>query len=336
MTIRTSIIILGMHRSGTSALAGALAHAGVYAGPNLIQSNPIINAKGFWEHADIVTLHDLLLERLESVWSDTRDLPPCWWELESVFPLQEAIEEILARDFANQSLWVLKDPRMCRLLPMWDRIFKNLSVTPIYISMLRDPLEVAMSLTARDGMSQERASALWLLHVLDAELQIRQHGGVRITYSDLLQDWQGTLQKIALCLPQQPLDFNARSEAISGFLEFDLYRQRNDQIETIALEGLMAIAADLYKRLIFDANSISDAELTGIWSRVADYQSQHAELLNELAFLDAQTQRLQRDLAHANVELSGAKKELRRVKSSMSWQLTKPLRAIENGIRRLV
>src|SRR6266446_6985151 len=60
---RKAIVVLGMHRSGTSALCGALDVLGVNFGKHLMTANEA-NTKGYWEHPEIVALHDELLRSL--------------------------------------------------------------------------------------------------------------------------------------------------------------------------------------------------------------------------------------------------------------------------------
>lgn len=329
------LVILGMHRSGTSALAGALAHAGIDAGPHLLPADPLVNARGFWEHADVVAIHDRLLAQLGSVWSDVRELPPAWWQRADIEPHQRALVSTLSHDFGNTPLWLLKDPRICRLLPMWTNVFQDLGLKPLYISMLRDPIEVTMSLGARDGIGQERAAVLWLLHVLDAEAQIRLYGGLRVTYAELLRDWRSTMQKIFHCLSTQDLDWESKSEAISAFLEPDLRRQRNAQVGSAKLTGLTAIAADLYRGLTEGHDVVSDGELEMIRHRITEYQHSHSELLAEIAHSDARALTRNSELARLQAEVAGMRQEIHRIKTTVSWRSTAPIRLVWNMLRRI-
>ena len=69
-----ALLILGMHRSGTSAVTGALALRGVYLGQDLMPPGPD-NPRGFWEHAGVVAIHERLLEALDRRWDDLRAMP---------------------------------------------------------------------------------------------------------------------------------------------------------------------------------------------------------------------------------------------------------------------
>src|SRR5215469_9555194 len=76
-TERRAVFVLGMHRSGTSAVTRVLNLLGVELGTGLMAASPD-NERGYWEHLGIVQEHDQLLEALGSSWDDVRALPPDW------------------------------------------------------------------------------------------------------------------------------------------------------------------------------------------------------------------------------------------------------------------
>ena len=111
---RRAIIVLGMHRSGTSALMRTLNLCGVDIGSNLMPPGPEDNVKGFWEHMDIYQANEKLLQNLGSSWDDVRALPDRWWNSDFAEAYKLEIINILERDFSNSPFWGVKDPRICR------------------------------------------------------------------------------------------------------------------------------------------------------------------------------------------------------------------------------
>jgi O-antigen biosynthesis protein len=109
-----AVVILGMHRSGTSALCGALHLMGVDFGNRLMPATDA-NAKGYSEHEEIVRAHDRLLTSLGSYWDDDEPMPPRWVEREITHEVQADLVGIFKRDFAPIHLFGIKDRRMCRL-----------------------------------------------------------------------------------------------------------------------------------------------------------------------------------------------------------------------------
>src|SRR5690348_5945376 len=76
-TPRRAILIVGMHRSGTSALTRVINLHGVPLGRQLLEA-AFDNEAGFWENQAVVQLHERILEHLGSSWDDPRELPSGW------------------------------------------------------------------------------------------------------------------------------------------------------------------------------------------------------------------------------------------------------------------
>jgi hypothetical protein len=194
-----AILVLGMHRSGTSAVAGSLHRLGVDFGPRLMPPTPD-NVRGYFEHIDIVNLHDRLLLAAGSSWYDTDPKPPGWPPEAETARFRDDLRELLRRDFGAAPLWGVKDPRLCRLLPWWQPLWVELRVRPLFVIVLRDPREVAASLARRDGFSAGKAYLLWLLHVLAAERATRQEERVFVDFADFLTDWRAALAPVGTLL----------------------------------------------------------------------------------------------------------------------------------------
>lgn len=170
---RRVVVVLGMHRSGTSMLARLLAHAGVALGPRIMTTAGADNAQGYWEHAEIFAAQESLLDDvLDRTWYGPKGclpLPQRWWEAPEVADCREKLVHILERELADHAgLWGFKDPRTARLLPLWRQVFDRIGVAPLYILAVRQPAAVAASLEKRNGMSPARGQLLWLQHNLAA------------------------------------------------------------------------------------------------------------------------------------------------------------------------
>jgi len=150
-----------MHRSGTSAFAGSLAKAGLFAGKSfdlLPAAND--NPHGFFERFDVTDFNNELLAELGGAW----DNPPSRLAVIEHAPLwQDRAEEILetmAKEADGRPL-VIKDPRMCLLLPVWLTAFGD-RFTLVLVD--RNPLEVAASMHQREGRPLHVGLALWQLY----------------------------------------------------------------------------------------------------------------------------------------------------------------------------
>lgn len=160
--------MLGMHRSGTSALTRTLNLLGADLPRNLYPPNKD-NPTGYWESTDWIELHDELLTAHGLSYDSPLSLPAVALTPEELAPFRARLADILRRDFANSRLFVAKDPRACRLQPLWDAALAAAGFAGRYIIIVRHPIEVAGSLAVRNDMPRETALLLWMRHILEIE-----------------------------------------------------------------------------------------------------------------------------------------------------------------------
>jgi hypothetical protein len=169
MTVQpTCVLVVGAHRSGTSAIARTINLLGAAVPEPLVpphRSNP----SGFWEPREMVEAHDRLLEACGSRWDDPRPLSPKAFTGPASDACRRALREMVHRGFGESRLLVLKDPRLCRVAPVLLEILAEAGAKPLIVLPHRSPAAVARSLKLRDGFATDRAYAIWLGHVLEAE-----------------------------------------------------------------------------------------------------------------------------------------------------------------------
>jgi glycosyltransferase involved in cell wall biosynthesis/GT2 family glycosyltransferase len=220
------LLVLGMHRSGTSAVAGVLAQLGVDFTEHLIPPDED-NPKGYFEHADVWRLDQHLLESIGSDWNDPAALPAGWQDSEPARGASEALLAIIRRDFAGVRLAGLKDPRMCRLMPLWNPLLSRAGFQPSVVLVVRSPVEVAASVKNRDGIGFEHAAMAWLRHVLEAEYHTRGLPRVVVSYQSLVQDWRSEVVRVGRALdiawPRAP---DRAAADIEAFIEPGLRHHR--------------------------------------------------------------------------------------------------------------
>src|SRR5579872_4679217 len=152
-----AVLVLGMHRSGTSALARGLQLMGVYLGDNFLSPQPD-NPTGYWEDRNIYDINERLLALLGLKWEDIALIDDARWHETGVEALRAEAVEYLSTQFVSHPLWGFKDPRTIRLLPFWQSAIQCLEVDACYLVVIRNPRSVAISLLRRQGMdrSEER------------------------------------------------------------------------------------------------------------------------------------------------------------------------------------
>ncbi|MBI1172349.1 glycosyltransferase [bacterium] len=191
---RQAIVVLGMHRSGTSALAGLFGKLG-FELPATIMGATKDNLAGYFESKIIADLNDEILQAHGSAWSDIHPFLVHSDRNEDNSRRARA-ERMIQAEFGNSQRFVLKDPRICRLLPFWQGVLNAVNTQPKYIHIHRNPLEVAHSLLKRDKFPLKYGLALWLRHMLDAEHYTRGQQRIFVRYEDLLADWRALARRV--------------------------------------------------------------------------------------------------------------------------------------------
>ncbi|MGA0545437.1 sulfotransferase family protein [Brevundimonas sp. VNH65] len=222
MSAKIAFVVLGMHRSGTSSVAGTLARLGA-ARPRHEMEAADDNPRGFFESRLIGELNDRILEAGGSWWSDWRRFDPAGLEPSVLADFREEIAQTLRQEFDGAPTLVLKDPRLCRLGGVWSGVLESLGYRRIDLLPLRSPMEVAGSLQARNGMDVAQGLALWLRHVLDAERDTRGGARLLLPWNDFMRDWRGALAPLT-ALTGEPLDLS-RAPEIESYLSLGLRNQ---------------------------------------------------------------------------------------------------------------
>ena len=193
---RRALFIFGMHRSGTSLAAGIARLAGLDLGRNLLVGEAAENPRGFWEHRDVMAIDEELLAAISLAWSVPSPLPEGWLDHPRVAPLLERAAAVLEREFAAAPAWAIKDPRLCRLWPFWERAAAGVSEEITGLLVYRHPLEVAASLAARDSMPLEQALLAWLFHCVEAVGFGERHSLEVVSLAAMLADPVGLAERL--------------------------------------------------------------------------------------------------------------------------------------------
>ncbi|ORB50070.1 sulfotransferase family protein [Mycobacteroides saopaulense] len=218
------LFVLGMARSGTSAITRALSLCGGALPPALAGANPA-NPRGYWEPRKAIILNERILHRNGSSRFDTT----LRLQEEGAFDAAEktaCIAEIRAylATLPTAPLLVVKDPRINLLSDMWFEAARLTGFDVATVIAVRHPTEVIASVAAQAAASPEFSSALWLKFNLLAEARTRQVPRVFVGYTNLLEDWRREMKRISVALG---LALDNRDEvAIDEFLETDLRRQK--------------------------------------------------------------------------------------------------------------
>ena len=168
------IVVLGMHRSGTSIITGMLEKLGGSVGKTPMPAAPE-NPDGFWENEEVVLLNEAYLDKLRSCWADPHLLPENVWKDEISTKFRKKAEKLLKREYADHEMALVKDPRMCRVMPLWEPVFAGNYERINCVVASRPFPEVVLSLARRNEFSAYLGTLLWIQHVLLAERYSRPY-----------------------------------------------------------------------------------------------------------------------------------------------------------------
>ncbi len=224
-TPRRALLVLGMHRSGTSALSGLLQNLGCGGPKTPMQANDR-NRKGHFESLPLSELHDEMLDSAETLWEDYRPFPQAWYDTAKAEEFRLRLKEMIQAEFGGSPLFVVKDPRICRFLTFWINALQDMDIQPLVVHTHRNPLEVAASLRERDGFDPRFGCLLWLRHILDAEASSRELPRVFTSYTALLKDWKSVAMRIQNSLSVEWPNATSESESyLTSFISTDLQNQ---------------------------------------------------------------------------------------------------------------
>ena len=398
---KSAILVAGMHRSGTSALTRTLNLLGC-ALPKTPSGDP-----EHWESKAIMDLNDEILTSAGSAWHDWEAFNPGWYASPIIDEFRERAQATLESEFGATRLFVLKDPRICRLLKFWAEAAEAFGAIPLIVSPIRNPLEVAASLEARNGMDPSTAQLLWLRHVLDAEAASRDLSRAYLRYDDLLNDWHSVAGRLCEALaiswprhssateteideyisaPQRhhvwedakvlsnprlsswirstyevfnrwahceihetdtaKLDqirsaFDEATPAFSRAVAMGEQAARRSRALATQLQAQEARAGDLDAELV-KRNAEAQKMATELQVQAARAGDLDAELVKrnaeaqkmatELQVQAARAGDLEAKLATRDAEVQAQERDILALKTSASWRMTKPLRAVFHGL----
>lgn len=260
---RKVVIVLGMHRSGTSALTRGLQALNVELGENLTSAVEGNNDKGFWEDREVVTINEILLERLGGDWDSLSLLDDRQLDSRLTADLEERAARYLDERLEVAPLLGLKDPRISRLLPFWRRLLESKGIEIAYVICVRHPLSVAQSLARRDGFSVAKSLALWQQHNLDALSHSADSQRLVLCYEYLMGDPKGQLLRIASQLDLEPGSQELFDEYLNDFLDEQLQHCRHNIDDPELASQAPAALLELYQvlmELAADRSSLSQPE----------------------------------------------------------------------------
>jgi hypothetical protein len=253
-----NVVVLGMHRSGTSAITRLLGNFGFFIGTeqDLIPANEA-NEDGYWERNDVVDLNKALFALYDADWTapqsyDGKRLTP-----EGLANFNASASAVID-SLRTQQPFVLKDPRLCITINDWLPLLADV----VFVVCVRHPIEVAQSLLKRNGLTLPVGLALWEHYNTRIANLVQQRPHVCVSYADLVSDCATVTTRIATSLRNLGC-INVPNEISEAHYGHIVQRLRHQHIKRKGhVEQLTTQQARIYRALADDRiRSLRLAEL---------------------------------------------------------------------------
>ncbi len=214
------ILVLGMHRSGTSLISRSLKVFGAMHGENLLSST-FGNVKGHWEDQDFFFLNEEMLNLLAKGWDSPLPIINQDVDLLCQHGYMERATDLLQLRLASMPIFALKEPRMTKLLPFWLKVFASIPTQVHYVFAVRSPLNVAKSLFERRKIPLEQGLLLWYSYNAYAFKALVNSKVLFVDYDCFLSDTSVYLEKMSAFfnLPMQTIE---EEKFLNDFLDKNL------------------------------------------------------------------------------------------------------------------
>ncbi len=298
----TAYLVLGMHRSGTSAVTQLLALAGTQLPANVMAGDEH-NEKGYFEPWKIAVLNDERLRAGGGAWDDIFAFPFRPLPAGEERAWTDRARDLIRDEYGPVPYPLLKDPRVTVLMPLWRAAFNEMGVGMRCVIPVRGPLAVAGSLARRNGFPAEKSVLLWTAYMLAAEAYSRDLPRAFVGYDALLADWRAETGRIeaALGAPLPALTPHAE-KAIDRFLTPEL-RHNTGGGELAALGWAGELAAPV--------QAWFEAAAAGEQPDRAPLETAAAELARRQAEMGPLVSPITRDHDAARAELAAVEVKLR-------------------------
>lgn len=286
MVLNRIVVVLGMHRSGTSVIARGLQVLGVDLGDKLIGGIAGNNEKGFWEDAEINDFNNALLLKLGSAWDRLNAIDEVALLSQEFASERKQAIELLRGKLHSDSIFAFKDPRTAVLLPFWQFVFDALGLSPSYLIAVRNPLEVAESLKRRDGISLLKGMLLWVKYSVAAVRGTQGSRRIFVSYAAMMQNPLLQLQRIshALDLPAPESNQQALFEYTEEFLSPEL-RHNVSAVDALLAPGhIPPFVSDFYRfllQLAGDKVPPNGTDIERLWPTIEEHYADFVPLLNQ-------------------------------------------------------
>lgn len=318
-------LVLGMHRSGTSAVTRVLNLLGADLSDSLISPSEH-NTAGHWEPQSIVRFNDRILTEAYNGWDDWSEFDIRRISVQRQYQFKSELAQIIADEYSASSFFTIKDPRISRLLPLYLEVLQLCDIETRIVCMMRNPAAVARSLESRNGYELTSSFLYWLRYNIDLEYGSRDYKRIFVEYDDMLEDWEQLADKFRddLGLPTRTVGQEEKAK-IDEFLTDHLRHFEASSITDLTTPQVVSWVESVHKELVkFQRNPVAAASqkrmdaLREEFNSYTDAFSPHVALLRRnMASLSVELNRVEGVNEKQEVEIDRALSEFEIVQGEL-------------------
>lgn len=319
-------VVLGMARTGTSAISRFLKVFDVDLGNALVGSNQSWNPTGFWEDKEIVYgINGRIFSRLKFAPYGLLTIDPGLQTAEQMGSIFNDAKQFIANKLKAHTSFGFKDPSTVKVVPFWRNVFASLAVEDNYIITLRHPLAAARSYQMLTGCDLELGLLLWCAHLIQAVNST--HGAKRlvISYDILLKNCHSQIPRMLKTFNLSSWNEGELNYYINHFLDEKMvkFSVDHDHLQSQLSSRAATNCYELYSCLLAlakDEMQFDTPEFNSCWQAIMD---EYNKLQPFYLYLD-------RILKVRNQ----LKRRKRDINKSIIWKLSWPLRYLEDSLRQ--
>ena len=265
------IVVVGMHRSGTSLVTRGLSALGVPLGDNVLSQFAPDNEKGHWEDIDVREFNERMMASLAVQWDVVGTGDEAAMGAASLMPLVEEGKALVRSKLSGRRLWAFKDPRIGRLWPFWQRVLVGDRGWGVdFVWSLRHPVSVARSLRHRNGFGSLKSHLLWMHHNRAPYGDIAANRHVVVDYDRMLMQPREELVRMAASLELGATSGDSVDAFVDEFVDpelrhFDRWDEGGDRRVSIGVEHAACAAYEALRSVATDADSLRGAAFRAEW-----------------------------------------------------------------------
>jgi hypothetical protein len=318
-------VVLGMARSGTSAITKGLEALGIHLGNNLMPAEAQFNPKGVYEDIDVAyKINRAVAYSLGYTWDSLHLMDHLCLNNPKLDSLKADAKKLLHLRFVDTNHWAFKDPRTCKILSFWQDVFEAEELEEHYVIAVRHPLASAYSWHNLNEVDVEAALLSWLTHTLSAVDGSEGKNRVVISYDLMLKNPKLQLQRIKDCLnieiATDPIKLDAYA---NNFLDKKLkHHDYNEDAKTHPVMMIAPICLKIYNLLMQVASDEITFDSDMFRTEWRHIKTEFETIYPIYCYVDA--------LIKKNKE---QERDMRSIQKSLPWKMIYPLRLVDNLLR---